>query len=199
MTNTELRQFYEKLYFHEVDAREKIHARLQLPVTLMLAALGALAFLLQNFDYESGPWTWARIAFSALLACGSVALAIAMTFFVKTLYNNKYYFLPDSSRTSEYKKLLEQTYRNFKDCEQLVSEALDQYLVNYYIKFAAFNTQVNDRRSAFINLCHGAIITAAVFFIAAFLIFYFGQLDRSRIESVDPSKSSRGASSYSPA
>jgi hypothetical protein len=48
---------------------------------------------------------------SALLACGSVALAIAMTFFVKTLYNNKYYFLPDSSRTSEYKKLLEQTYR----------------------------------------------------------------------------------------
>jgi hypothetical protein len=182
MTKTELRQFYEKLYFHEVDAREKIHARLQLPLTLILASIGALAFLLQNFDYEAGPWTVARIAFLVLLACASVTLVIAMKHFGWALHNHTYYFLPGSAKTAEYKALLEQTYKEFPESDRLVDEAFEQYLTNSFVQYAAFNTQVNDRRSAFIHLCHGALIISAALFIAAFLTFHFGQLDKSKMK-----------------
>lgn len=183
MTNIELRQFYEKLYFQEVESREKIHARLQLPLTLILAIIGAIAFLLQNFDYQAGRWTALRVVFLFLLTCGSFTLILAMKWFVDALYNNEYYFPPDSSKTADYRDLLEQTYRDFPQSEQLVAHAMDKYLTDYYIEYAAFNTRVNDRRSAFIHRCTGAIIASAVLFIASFLAFYFGDLDKSRIKS----------------
>jgi hypothetical protein len=183
MTNADLRKFYEKLYFQEVEARERIHARLQLPLTLMLAIIGAIAFLLQNFDYQAGRWTALRVVFLFLLACGSITLILAMKWFVDALYNNEYYFLPDSSKTADYKDLLEETYKDYPQSSRLVADAMDKYLTDYYIEYAAFNTAVNDRRSAFIHRCTGAIIASAVLFIASFLAFYFGDLDRSRIKA----------------
>ena len=57
MTNTELKQFYEKLYFLEIEARDKVQARLQLSLTLLLAVIGAVVFMFQNFDFKSSTWT----------------------------------------------------------------------------------------------------------------------------------------------
>jgi Na+/phosphate symporter len=182
MTSDELRQFYEKLYFHEIDARDKIQARLQLPLTLLLAVLGAVVFLFQNFDYQLGPWTAPRVMFVFFFCSGVVVIAFAMIWFVKALYNHSYYFLPDSRTTANYKKSLDELYENWPERDRLVSDAMDGYLCKYYIEFASFNTQVNDRRSAFIHLCNGAIIGAAVLFIFAYLVFYFGDLDKSKIQ-----------------
>ena len=107
-----------------------------------------------------------------------------MVFFVKAFYNNAYYFLPDSKQTAAYKDLLDRTYAEFTERERLISEAMDQYLIGYYIEYAAFNTQVNDRRSAYLHLCNGAVVGAAVLFIAALLAFYFGDLGKGRIRPV---------------
>lgn len=183
MTDAELRQFYEKLYFHEVESREKIHARLQLPLTLLLAVIGTVVFLFQNFDYQAGLWNAQRVTFVFFFCSGIVSLVVAMVCFVNALYNNAYYFLPDSKKTAEYKMLLEETYGEFDNREQLVSNALDKYLTDYYVEYAAFNTQINDRRSAYIHLCNGGIILAASLFILAYLAFYFGDLDKSRMKS----------------
>ena len=182
MTNTELKQFYERLYFQEVESRDKLHARLQLPLTLVLALIGAVAFLFQNFDYQLSSWTAQRVAFLFFFISGSAILLFALIRFVNALYNNEYYFLPDSKKTAEYRALLEKTYEEFEDRETLVLDALDKYKTDYYIEYAAFNTQTNDRRSAYIHQCNGAIIGATVLFIAAYLAFYFGDLDRSRIK-----------------
>jgi hypothetical protein len=182
VTDAELKQFYEKLYFHEIDSRDKVQGRLQLSLTLLLAVSGAVVFLFQNFDYQTGVWTALRWTFAFFFCMGTILLVVGMVFFVKAFYNNAYYFLPDSKQTAEYKKLLETTYEEFDEREKLVSEALDQYITGYYIEYAAFNTQTNDRRSAYVHLCNGAIVGAAVLFIAAFLAFYFGDLDKSKIK-----------------
>lgn len=183
MTNQELRSFYERLYFQEVEGRDKLNARLQMPLTLILATMGALAFLLENFDYHSGAWTVSRIAFAFFLTTGSIILVLAMNWFVRALYNHEYHFLPDSLETAQYKRLLDETYGEFGDRERLVSEAMDAYIVDAYVQYAAFNTRVNDRRSAYIHLCNGAMVGAAVLFVSAFLTFYFGDLNKSRIKS----------------
>jgi len=181
MTRAELKQFYEKLYFHEIDARDRIQGRLQLSLTLLLAVIGAVVFLFQNFDYQAGAWTPLRWTFAFFFCVGTVLLVVAMAFFVKAFYNNAYYFLPDSKQTAEYKELLEQTYADFAERDELVSEAMDRYVTGYYIEYAAFNTRANDRRSAYVHLCNGAVVGAGVLFIGAFLAFYFGDLDKGRI------------------
>jgi hypothetical protein len=183
MTGTELKVLYEKLYFQEVEARDKLTARLQIPLSLILAIIGAAVFLLQNFDYQSGGWTTARRLFMFFLGAGGIILVMAIRWFVNALYDNEYHFLPHSVKTAEYKALLEETYKDYEQRKALVSDALDKYITDYYVQYAAFNTQVNDRRSAFIHLCNGAIMAATVLFVAAFFAFYFGDLDKSRIRS----------------
>lgn len=185
MTNEELKELYEKLYFHEVEARDKIHSRLQLPLTLLLAIGGGAVFLFQNFDYQAGAWNAQRVTFAFFFCSAVVILIVGMVCFVMALWNHDYLFLPDSEKTAEYKKLLDKTYESFDGRDKLISDALDQYLTGYYIKYAAFNTQVNDRRSAFIHYCNGAVIGAATLFIAAYLAFYFGDLDKSKIKAAN--------------
>ena len=183
MTDLELRQFYEKLYFLELESREKVQGRLQLSLTLLLAVIGAVVFLFQNFDYQAGAWTAPRITFVFFLGGGLVLLAVSMACFVFAFYNSSYYLLPDSRKTAQYRVELQETYKGYEEREALVQTALDQYLTDYYVEFAAFNTQTNDRRSAYVHLCNGALIGAAVLLISAYLAFYFGDLDKSKIKS----------------
>ena len=181
MTGAELRQLYEKLYFLEVEARDKILGRLQLSLTLLLAVGGAVVFLFQNFDYQTGIWTLLRGAFMLFFSGGIVVLVIAAGFFVKAFHNPSYRFLPDSGETARYKARLEEIYKEYEQRLQLVSEALDEYITGYYIDYGAFNTKVNDRRAAYLHSCNGAIIAAAVLLMLAYLAFYFGDLDKGRI------------------
>src|SRR6266702_776536 len=74
MTNTELKQFYEKLYFQEVESRDKLHARLQLPLSLILAITGAVVFLFQNFDYQTN--TSQTITLSMQLSIHGLMIAV---------------------------------------------------------------------------------------------------------------------------
>lgn len=181
MTAGELRQLYEKLYFLEVDARDKIHGRLQLSLTLLLAVGGAVVFLLQNFDYQTGTWTLLRAMFMLLFCAGMVLLVIAAGFFVKAFHNPRYRFLPDSEQTARYQAELERTYEGYDQRGELVFAALDRYITGYYIEYGAFNTRVNDRRSAYLHSCNGAIVIAAAALMLAYLAFHFGGLDKGKI------------------
>jgi len=182
MTATELKQFYEKLYFHEVDGRDKIQGRLQLSLTVLLVVGGALVFLIQNFDYQAGAWTPIRLMFAFFVCAGSVALVCAIMFFINAFLSGAYYFLPDSSQTADYKQVLDRTYAEYDEREKLISDAMDHYLVGYYIEYAAFNTRANNRRSGYIYRCNGATIAAGLLFILAFFAFYFGDLDKGKIK-----------------
>src|SRR2546428_8190607 len=90
MTATELKQFYEKLYFHEIHARDKIQGRLQLSLTVLLAVGGALVFLIQNFDYQTGAWTPIRSMFGFFVCVGSVTLVCAIMFFINAFLSGSY-------------------------------------------------------------------------------------------------------------
>jgi uncharacterized protein with PQ loop repeat len=183
VTDDQLTQLYEKLYFQEIEAREKIHSRLQLPLTLIVAIVGALMFLIQNFEYDKGPQTASRTMFTFFIFAASATLVSAIVFFINALYNNAYYFLPDSAATANYRVLLEQTYRAYEQRKQLVEDALGKYITDYYIQYAAFNTKVNDRRSGFLHYCNGAIVGTAMLLFFAFLCFYFGGLDRNKTKN----------------
>jgi hypothetical protein len=101
MTDAELKQFYEKLYYLELEAREKIQGRLQLALTLMLAIFGAVAFLFQNFDYQAGAWTAMRISFLFFFCFGSVLLVVGMVHFSRAFFDNRYYLRESQGSSCE--------------------------------------------------------------------------------------------------
>lgn len=181
MTDDELKKLYERIYFGEIDARDKVHSRLQLSLTLLLAVGGAVVFLLQNFDYQAGSWTALRVAFAIFFSGGVVGLVFAAGWFVQAFRSSGYRFLPDSEQTAAYRVELGRTYEAYEQNDRLISDALDKYITGYYIDCGAFNTRVNDRRSAYLHSCNGAIVISAVALMLAFLAFNFGGLDRGRI------------------
>ena len=177
MTDAELKTLYEKLYFEESDARDRIHARLQLPLTLIIAIIGALAFLLQNLVPVATPGGY---LFVFMLTVTSAFLIIAIIFFIRAHYNHEYLFVPDSAETAKYRLLLEETYQQRPDAGALIASAMEKFIVGYFIEYAAHNTRVNDRRAAYIHKCTEAIIAAVMALSAAFLVFYFSDLDKSK-------------------
>jgi hypothetical protein len=183
MTNTELKQFYEKLYFAEIDARDKVHSRLQLPLTLIIAISGAIAFLAQNFDPKADTFGAVRVPFLFFLGGGVLFLVVAIERFVRALHGHEYHLLPDSLKTAEYRLLLDETYKDFPESAVLIADAMDSYIVGYYVQYAAYNTRVNDRRSAFLHHCTWAIIGTTLFLGAAFAIFYVADLDKGKMKT----------------
>lgn len=171
-------QLYEKLYFHEADAREKLNGRLQTPLALIISLIGVIAFLLQNYEHRG--FTPSATLFALLLTTAVLALIAAAYFFVQSWYDNTYSFLPSARVTEEYRQLLVETYKPYDGGEKLAADYFHDYILKSYIDSSSANTAVNDQRSINIHKTNGAlIITAAITFVA-FLVFFFGGLQKGR-------------------
>jgi hypothetical protein len=71
MPKNPLFDLYEKLYFHEIDVREKLSGRLQTPMAIIFSLVGVLAYLLQNFDKDTAGI--AAVSFAPLFAIRRVS------------------------------------------------------------------------------------------------------------------------------
>lgn len=178
MPKNPLCDLYEKLYFHEIEVREKLGGRLQTPMAIIVSLIGVLTFLIQNFDKEQG--TTSATTFLVLLILSVVTLVAAIYFFVRSWYGNTYAFLPSAEATEQYRLLLQNTYEQYKDGDVLAENYLNDYLCTNYIRCATQNTQCNDKRSLNLHKTNGTLIVSTVLVAFSFLVFYLGDLDKTK-------------------
>lgn len=178
MSKNPLFDLYEKLYFHEIEVREKLGGRLQAPMAIIVSLMGVLAYLLQNFDKVHNGIS--ATAFLLLLGLSSLILVVAIYFFVRSWYGSTYAFLPSAEATEQYRLLLQKTYEEYKDGNSLAETYLNDYLCNKYIACATQNTKCNDQRSLYVHRTNGTLIFATAFVAASFLVFFMGDLDRTK-------------------
>ena len=180
MDKKEMLGLYEKLYFHEIDARERLNSRLQTPLTLIISFIGVFAFMLQNFEYQG--CSWPTVFFLFILACGAFFLVAATFFFIKSWHGNEYEFLPAAEKTEDYHSALVDLYTPYDDGEKITAQHFDNYIREYYIKCSSANTKCNDLRSICVHKTNTALIATAVLVFSAFLVFYFGKLDKANLK-----------------
>ena len=178
MTKNPLFDLYEKLYFHEIEVREKLGGRLQTPMAIIVSLIGVLTYLLQNFDKDHTGT--AAVTFLLLFALNSATLVTAVYFFVRSWFGNTYAFLPSAEATEEYRQLLQRTYEQYKDGDSLAETYLNDYLCTKYIACATQNTQCNDLRSLNLHKTNGTLIVSTVLVAVTFLVFFMGDLDRTK-------------------
>lgn len=178
MSKKEVLQLYEKLYFHEAESREKLNARLQMPLALIISLIGAVAFLLQNYEHKG--LSGFVVAFGLLLALAVVAILFAAYYFTRSWFNNTYSFLPAARDTEAYRQTLLELYRPYPNGEALAAEHFADYLLNYYVERSSENTACNDRRSLCLHRTNAALIATAIIAFAAFLVFFLGGLQKGR-------------------
>lgn len=170
MNKKDLFNFYEKLYFHEIDGREKLNSRLQLPLAIIIGQMGFISYIAKKMEGYESSTNNAIIIFFIILTI--VFLGLAIYHFVRSWHNYVYSFLPTAYETEEYKNLLEETYKAYDASEELVNNALEDYIYKYYIKCSSINTLNNDERSINIHKTAKFLIISFVFAIVTTFTHY---------------------------
>lgn len=177
MNEKELFDFYQRLYWHDIDAREHLNNRLQIPLGIIVALAGLLGFLLQNYEHKALNWTTG--SFIGFLVAASIGLIFAVTLFVLSGYRHEYNFIPQATSMETHRIALENHYKSHPDPNISAAGAFNSYLLKHYIDYSSINTGINDERSRRLHQTNTAIIGTAIVLTGAFLVFYFGRLDKN--------------------
>jgi hypothetical protein len=180
-----LDELFEKIYHHEIDGRDKVAQRLQLPLVAFLAISGFVGTLLQSVqrtDYSNS-----AIAFWISLTLAIAALVGASGYFVVSLIGKKYSYLQSPADWHTHHLECLKLYSGYEFEEKLVGAALKKNLIATYVKCATANGDINARKSYYVFMLLRCLVAGAIFTVVAFGIFFFAKLDRniSRAQRVE--------------
>lgn len=180
MRKRKLFNLYEKLYFHEVEAREKISIRLQFPLVILLSIISVFAHIINGISfYNTDLWS---VIFWITFFVSIIFFITSLIYFIISFYGHTYTFIPSAKKTEEYRQELIETYRKFENHDSLVDQYFDEYLFNYYNDCSSKNTIVNDKRSKYLHHCNTFLILSALPLMATFLIFTLAGIDKNTID-----------------
>ncbi|MCY7297057.1 hypothetical protein [Alteromonas sp. a30] len=172
MNTTERREFYEKLYFHELEVREKLEGRLKLPMTIFAIVTAMVLFLFNEIivkkSFEPDAF------FLTIYGGGVVALVVFIFFFVKSWYGYTYKMVPNAVVIENYFQEISEHYNEVdaEHAETWSKEAFEEYLLSTFRDYAAHNTVNNDRKSYNLYKSITALIIAFSLFAVAYYPYY---------------------------
>lgn len=161
---------YEKMYFHELDRREKIASRMSTPLGALIGTLGVIAFLV-NSDAQIDNGT-ARGAFWVLVSASVASLVIGGWHFRKAWFGQTDRHIATAAEIDAYHTQLEDKYREYPDS---IDEYFDQFLLDTYRRSATTNALNNDQRSTALYYAGCWLTGAVVLSLLSTVPFYFGK------------------------
>lgn len=179
MNQEDLFNLYEKLYFHELETREKILNRLQIPLAIIVSFVSFYGYVAKGIDLSNEFW---NVILYVLLLLSLILFSLSLYNFIRAFFNHTYELIPTAVETEGYRKQLIEHYKGYATSGQLVEDAFDNYLYKYYAECATANTKINDKRSSFIHNCNKWLVSNLPFLFLVFLIFSFCGVDKNSKE-----------------
>jgi hypothetical protein len=177
MDKKELFKLYEKLYFHEIESRDKITSRLQLPLAIFVSILSMLGFMIRNINFHLD--TTLIVSYYVCLFITITPVFFGIYYFIKAFYGHEYQLMPTASETEEYNLKLHKTYEEFDSGKELAEKYLTEYLYKDYHECSSVNSETNDKRSEFIHRSNFFIILSILPLLVTFLMFSFAHIDKN--------------------
>lgn len=165
--------FHEKLYYHELDSREKLIARLQLCLAILSLLAGLMIYLVAHFDPTAVDSSLAAFAILVVTFTLGAALLITAAYeYVSALWNHRYQCLPLPVAIEEYRELLVTTYAEHG--AEYSTREYHKFLKSYLAKCASSNAEVNARRYEHCHNCLSYIVYSLLPIAVAGLTFVVG-------------------------
>ena len=163
---------YEKLYFHEIELREKIIGRLQITLSIIFPILGGISYLILNFEnkHDNNSFIFIGLLFLCL-----IFIFISLYLFSKSWHGHKLTVLPTALDILKFIKDINlQNWSNEK--KQL---EFNDYLKESFAKSATDNTITNAKKSKLLKRTNKALISSSLFLIICFFLFSYYELDKT--------------------
>ena len=171
--------FYEKLYFHEIEAREQMTTRLQIPLAWLISIIGVMGFMAQNLDRDhSSFWGYAFLV-SFLIA--AILIVVSGVYCIKSAWGYNYDLISFASEWHDYHQQCVALYAPQPPSKRakLIGDALQQSIREKYVNCATVNAGINASRSYRYHMTIKFFIFSVIFVAAAFVCYFFGGLDKS--------------------
>jgi predicted outer membrane lipoprotein len=166
------KDFYEKLYFYELDFREKLESRLKLPMTAF-AILTAMALFLFDDNLKEKTNELSCI-FLVIYIAGCLMLLLSIFFFIRSWYGYTYKMLPNAVVIENYYQDMYAHYNdlNKEKSKEWTNDKFDEYLLTTFRDYAAFNTVNNDKKSYNLYLSNTAMLISLALLFVAYYPYY---------------------------
>ena len=171
--------FYEKLYFHHLEAREQMTTRLQIPLALIVSVIGMLGFMAQNLDREQfGGWLF---GFGIAFGLSTFFIFLSGGYCIGSAWGHVYKVTSHATEWRDYHDSCLSTYGAYSQRQraELSDAALKKAVFDKYIECASVNAGINEIRSYRYHLTILFFCIAVAFGFVAFCCFFFGNLDKA--------------------
>lgn len=134
-------EYYEKCYLFELERREKLNARLNVPMGVIVANFGLIGYLLKTLPVEFlGIYT-------ITLVLSVFALLFGCYHFKNCWSGITDKFMPTLEEIETYHSVLVEHYDGCDNSDELVKVAFYDFLLTSYAEYGTFNAKNNDFRS----------------------------------------------------
>ncbi|ELE11670.1 Uncharacterised protein [Escherichia coli] len=178
-------EFYEKLYFSEIENKDKIHTRAQAEFGLVVITATILTYLAKNTSYESHP----RLACLVFLCTAiSFGLVLVSSILLKqVIWGNEFKYCPAPKALHDYHIDLisyEVKYKKYCDDNGLTYDEsynpdnkLWEFIHQEIRECASWNSNINEERSSKLFESTKYLVWSWIPIIAAVVIFLLADLD----------------------
>ena len=173
MKKTDLTSLYERLYFHELDRRDKISARQATPLGAVVGLVAITAFLLNSRPVFSSQIV--SSIFWLLLIASIVCLLIGAWHFRCSWLRHNERHVATAAEIDEYFVQLEKHYSGQPNAAALVERDFSQFLLDTYRRSATTNAQNNDARSESLHSAGTWLTIGACLSLASTVPYYLGR------------------------
>lgn len=159
------------MYNFEVARSQDLPRRLPLPFAILIATLSLLSYLINESSHSIS--NVGELIYWLVFMLSGVTAAVGAWFFRAAWFGHSDKLFAVPNEVESYHATLRDTYNDFDDCDKLVEEYFDQYLLMSYAEFGSHIANNNDRRSfsLYVSLCCFTA-SSAVAFLALFIHFF---------------------------
>ena len=183
-----------RLYFHELESRDRIFGRLQLNFAIYASIIALLAYMVRMVDYGSS--CVVLTIFFVSLSVAAVLLIWSVYLTIVALTGFKYKTFPKTSDLISYADAVE------KHTEAMIAynseynqnieipnpeKKLDRYIRKAYSKCIDHNYAINEFRRKAIRRSVWGMVLASIPFVISSIVFVFYDLDASSPRKVSTS------------
>lgn len=177
MDDKERFAFYEKVFYQELDRKEKLYARLSMPLAMLVAIVTFLSYMLNKAPTtEDGT---ASVFFWIFYLSTCVMLLIG------ALYFRAAWSLRDSDRglptlmeLETHRRSFRDDYEKYWDTPEEADAHFKSLVLNYFIEGATVNTENNDKRGIYLRSLANYVTAALFVSVLSFLPFYIHQQEQ---------------------
>lgn len=179
MDDKERFAFYEKVFYQELDRKEKLYARLNMPLAMLVVIVTFLSYMLNKAPTNEGGI--ASVFFWIFYLSTFVMLLIG------ALYFRAAWSLRDSDRglptlmeLETHRRSFSDDYEKYWDTPEEADTHFKNLVLNYFIEGATVNTENNDKRGIYLRSLSNYVATALLLSVLSFFPFYIHQQEHAK-------------------